>query len=165
MARAAQVRETKPEEQDNANAAEDQDNVADAPAEGSDSPVLDLTDAAVKRLIKTAKARGYVTLDELNSVMPSEEVTSDQIEDIYSMLADMGITVVESEEETENVVAKVEGEESTETAVIKVEAAKLPPTARMTRCACTCARWGRSSFFHARAKLPLPSVLRRAARR
>ena len=72
MARAAQVRESKPEEQDNTNAAEDQDNVADAPAEGSDSPVLDLTDAAVKRLIKTAKARGYVTLDELNSVMPSD---------------------------------------------------------------------------------------------
>jgi RNA polymerase primary sigma factor len=126
MARAAQVRETKPEDQDNASAAEDQDNAADVPAEGSDSPVLDLTDAAVKRLIKTAKAKGYVTLDELNSVMPSEEVTSDQIEDIYSMLADMGITVVESEEETENVVAKVEGEESSETAVIKVEAAKLP---------------------------------------
>src|SRR3990170_707014 len=126
MARAAQVRETKPEDQDNANAAEDQDNAADVPAEGSDSPVLDLTDAAVKRLIKTAKAKGYVTLDELNSVMPSEEVTSDQIEDIYSMLADMGITVVESEEETENVVAKVEGEESSETAVIKVEAAREP---------------------------------------
>ncbi|MGB8313136.1 MAG: RNA polymerase sigma factor RpoD [Aestuariivirga sp.] len=126
MARAAQVRDAKPEDQDNANAAEDQDNTADAPAEGADSPVLDLSDAAVKRLIKTAKARGYVTLDELNSVMPSEEVTSDQIEDIYSMLADMGITVVESEEETENVVAKVEGEESSETAVIKVEAAKLP---------------------------------------
>ena len=126
MARAAQTRETKPEEPENAAQAEDHDNTADAPAEGSDSPILDLSDAAVKRLIKTAKARGYVTLDELNSVMPSEEVTSDQIEDIYSMLADMGITVVESEEETENVVSKVEGEESAETAVIKVEAAKLP---------------------------------------
>ena len=126
MARPAQVRETKQEDQDNTNAADDQDNTTDAPADGSDSPVLDLSDAAVKRLIKTAKARGYVTLDELNSVMPSEEVTSDQIEDIYSMLAEMGITVVESEEETENVVAKVEGDESSETAVIKVEAAKLP---------------------------------------
>ena len=126
MARAAQVRDAKTEDQDNSTAVEDQDNAADAPAEGADSPVLDLSDAAVKRLIKAAKARGYVTLDELNSVMPSEEVTSDQIEDIYSMLADMGITVVESEEETENVVAKVEGEESSETAVIKVEAAKLP---------------------------------------
>ena len=126
MARAAQTRETKQEDQDNSNSADDQDATTDAPADGSDSPVLDLSDAAVKRLIKTAKARGYVTLDELNSVMPSEEVTSDQIEDIYSMLADMGITVVESEEETENVVAKVEGDESSETAVIKVEAAKLP---------------------------------------
>ena len=126
MARAAQTRETKQEDQDNSNSADDQDTTTDVPADGSDSPVLDLSDAAVKRLIKTAKARGYVTLDELNSVMPSEEVTSDQIEDIYSMLADMGITVVESEEETENVVAKVEGEESSETAVIKVEAAKLP---------------------------------------
>jgi RNA polymerase primary sigma factor len=126
MARPAQVRETKQEDQDNANTAEDQDNAADTTSDGSDSPVLDLSDAAVKRLIKTAKARGYVTLDELNSVMPSEEVTSDQIEDIYSMLADMGITVVESEEETENVVAKVEGDESSETAVVKVEAAKLP---------------------------------------
>jgi RNA polymerase primary sigma factor len=126
MARPVPTRDTKQEDQDNANTAEDQDNTAEAPADGSDSPVLDLSDAAVKRLIKTAKARGYVTLDELNSVMPSEEVTSDQIEDIYSMLADMGITVVESEEETETVVSKVEGDESSETAVVKVEAAKLP---------------------------------------
>ncbi len=126
MARPVPARDTKQDDQDNANTAEDQDNTTDAPADGSDSPVLDLSDAAVKRLIKTAKARGYVTLDELNSVMPSEEVTSDQIEDIYSMLADMGITVVESEEETETVVSKVEGDESSETAVVKVEAAKLP---------------------------------------
>jgi RNA polymerase primary sigma factor len=126
MARAATPREPKPEEQDNANAAEDAEAGPEAPAEGQDSPVLDLTDAAVKRLIKTAKARGYVTLDELNAVMPSDEVTSDQIEDIYAMLADMGITVVESEEESENVVAKVEGEESTETALMKVETPKVP---------------------------------------
>jgi RNA polymerase primary sigma factor len=125
MARPAQVREPKAEDQDNT-PQEEQDNAPETPAEAGDSPVLDLSDAAVKRMIKAAKARGYVTLDELNSVMPSEEVTSDQIEDIYAMLADMGITVVESEEETENVVAKVEGEESTETAVMKVEAAKVP---------------------------------------
>ena len=150
MARPAQTRETKQEDQDNTNAADDQDTTTDAPADGSDSPVLDLSDAAVKRLIKTAKARGYVTLDELNSVMPSEEVTSDQIEDIYSMLAEMGITVVESEEETENVVAKVEGDESSETAVIKVEAAKLPtdrtdaprsrPAGGTRRCSARCGR-------------------------
>jgi RNA polymerase primary sigma factor len=98
----------------------------EAVADGSDGPVLDLSDAAVKRLIKTAKARGYVTLDELNAVLPSEEVTSDQIEDIYSMLAEMGITVVESEEETESVVAKVDEPESSETALMKVEAPKAP---------------------------------------
>ena len=101
---------------------------AEAPEASSDTdgPVLDLNDAAVKRLIKLAKARGYVTLDELNAVLPSEEVTSDQIEDIYSMLAEMGITVVESEEETENVAAKVEEIESSETALMKVDAPKPP---------------------------------------
>jgi RNA polymerase primary sigma factor len=99
---------------------------ADANDNGADGPVLDLSDAAVKRLIKLAKARGYVTLDELNAVLPSEEVTSDQIEDVYAMLAEMGITVVESEEENESVVAKVEEIESSETALMKVEAPKLP---------------------------------------
>jgi RNA polymerase primary sigma factor len=98
----------------------------EAPEAGTDQPLLDLSDAAVKRMIKTAKARGYVTLDELNSVLPSDEVTSDQIEDIYGMLAEMGITVVESEEETENVVAKVEEETSGTTEIMKVDAPKLP---------------------------------------
>ncbi len=66
-----------------------------------DSPLLDLSDAAVKRMIKLAKRRGFVTHDELNAVLPSEEVTSDQIEDIYAMLSEMGISVVESEETEE----------------------------------------------------------------
>ena len=95
--------------------------------ETTDGPIIDLNDAAVKRLIKTAKARGYVTLDEINTVLPSEEVTSDKIEDVYTMFAEMGITVVESEEDTENLVAKAEeGEISSETALMKVEAPKLP---------------------------------------
>ena len=63
-----------------------------------DSPLLDLSDAAVKKLIKAGKAAGYVTYDQLNAVLPSEEVTSEQIEDMMAMLSDMGITVVESEE-------------------------------------------------------------------
>ena len=70
-----------------------------------DSPLLDLSDAAVKKMIKAAKARGYVTLDELNTVLPSEEVTSDQIEDLYAMLSDMGINVVEQEEGDDEKVA------------------------------------------------------------
>ena len=61
-------------------------------------PLLDLTDAGVKKMIKAAKKRGYVTLDQINEVMPSGEVSSDQIEDIYAMLNEMGINVVETEE-------------------------------------------------------------------
>jgi RNA polymerase primary sigma factor len=77
-----------------------------------DSPLLDMSDAAVKRLLKTAKARGYVTYEQLNSVLPSEEVSSDQIEDLYAMLSDMGINVVEQEEGEE--AAEAEGEEAAE---------------------------------------------------
>jgi RNA polymerase primary sigma factor len=69
-------------------------------AHEKDAPVLDLSDAAVKRLIKTARARGFVTLDQLNSVL-SQEMSTDLIEDTMSMLSDMGITVVESEEAEE----------------------------------------------------------------
>jgi RNA polymerase primary sigma factor len=64
----------------------------------ADGPLLDLSDDAVKKMIKAAKKRGYVTMDELNSVLPSEEVTSEQIEDTMAMLSDMGINVVEDEE-------------------------------------------------------------------
>src|SRR5437764_1649461 len=68
---------------------------------GSDGPLLDLTDAAVKKFIKQAKARGYVTMDELNKVLPSEEVTSEAIEDTLAMLSEMGVNVVEAEEDAE----------------------------------------------------------------
>jgi RNA polymerase primary sigma factor len=72
-----------------------------APAETQDGPVLDMSDAAVKKLIKTAKARGFVTYDELNEVLPSEEVSSEQIEDTMSMLSDMGINVIDTDEAEE----------------------------------------------------------------
>ncbi|HEX5845863.1 MAG TPA: RNA polymerase sigma factor RpoD [Rhodoplanes sp.] len=61
-------------------------------------PLLDLSDAAVRKMIKLAKKRGYVTHDQINAVLPSEEVTSDQIEDVFAMLNEMGINVVEQEE-------------------------------------------------------------------
>ncbi len=69
--------------------------------ETTDSPLLDLSDAAVKRMMKLAKKRGFVTYAELNAVLPSEEVTSDQIEDVYAILNEMGINVVEAEEADE----------------------------------------------------------------
>jgi RNA polymerase primary sigma factor len=69
--------------------------------ETADGPLLDLNDAAVKRMIKLAKKRGFVTYSELNAVLPSEEVSSDQIEDVYAMLSEMGITVSEGEDPDE----------------------------------------------------------------
>src|ERR1700761_9261531 len=75
------------------------DTTTTEPPDGTtDGPLLDLTDAGVKRFIKQAKARGYVTMDELNRVLPSEEVTSEQIEDTLAMLSEMGVNVVENEE-------------------------------------------------------------------
>ncbi len=71
------------------------------PAESQDGPVLDMSDAVVKKLIKTAKARGFVTYDELNEMLPSAEVSSEQIEDTMTMLSDMGINVVDSDETEE----------------------------------------------------------------
>ncbi len=67
--------------------------------EAPDGPILDLSDAAVKKMIKLAKARGFVTHEELNKVLPSEEFTSEQIEDTMAMLSEMGINVVDNEEE------------------------------------------------------------------
>ncbi len=79
---------------------------AEGEREGApDGPLLDLSDDAVKKMIKAAKKRGYVTMDELNSVLPSEEVTSEQIEDTMAMLSDMGINVVEDEETDEGAAA------------------------------------------------------------
>ncbi len=81
--------------------------------ETQDGPVLDLSDASVKKFIKKAKTRGYITHDELNKVLPSDEVNPDQIEDIMSQLSEMGISVVDSEEEGEE-----ESEKKTELATV-----------------------------------------------
>ncbi len=104
----------------------------------TDGPLLDLSDDAVKKMIKLAKKRGYVTMDELNAVLPSEEVTSEQIEDTMAMLSDMGINVVEDDEtgeepEATDTAADAEDDanelaEQTGTAVAAV--AKKEPTDR-----------------------------------
>src|SRR5207244_471729 len=65
-----------------------------------DSPLLDLSDAAVKKLIRSAKKRGYVTHDQIKSL--SEEVNSEQIEDILAMFSEMGVNVVETEETSDD---------------------------------------------------------------
>ncbi|MAU97258.1 MAG: RNA polymerase sigma factor RpoD [Fulvimarina sp.] len=78
-----------------------------------DGPLLDLSDDAVKKMIKAAKKRGFVTMDKLNSML-SEDVTSEQIEDMMTMLSDMGINVVEDDEEGGE--EETEEKESTEVA-------------------------------------------------
>jgi RNA polymerase primary sigma factor len=80
---------------------EKDDKAADAPEKDSPdapSPLLDLSDAAVKKMIKQAKKRGFVTFDQLNEVLPSDQTSPEQIEDIMSMLSDMGINVTEADD-------------------------------------------------------------------
>ena len=66
--------------------------------DSGDSPLIDMNNRDVKRMIKAAKETGFVTYDALNAVLPSEEFSSEQIEDIMAMLSEMGITVVETDE-------------------------------------------------------------------
>jgi RNA polymerase primary sigma factor len=88
----------------------------DGPETPPDSPPFDFWDDAVKKLIRGAKKRGYVTHDQINALLPSEEVKSEQIEDILVMFSEMGVNVVETketepEETPENVKEEPEGEE------------------------------------------------------
>src|SRR6188508_2867485 len=74
---------------------------ADA-ADAGDAPLLDLNDASIKKLIARAKKRGFVTYDEINEALPQDQMNSEQIEDIMSAINEMGINVVENEEEAED---------------------------------------------------------------
>ena len=65
----------------------------------SDSPILDLNNSAIKALIKKGKVSGFVTLDDLNSALPPGEYSSEQIEDIHSAIIDMGLNIVDQQEE------------------------------------------------------------------
>ncbi|MBF0664935.1 MAG: RNA polymerase sigma factor RpoD, partial [Brevundimonas sp.] len=95
----------------------------------SDGPLLDLTDAGVKKFIKQAKARGYVTMEDLNKVLPSEEVTPDAIEDTLAMLSEMGVNVVEAEEDAE----QKEGEGGEVAATAETAVAETPAKAAYDR--------------------------------
>ncbi|MFL2771924.1 MAG: RNA polymerase sigma factor RpoD [Rhodospirillaceae bacterium] len=70
--------------------------------EEGDSPLLDSTNASVKKLIQVAKEKGYITYEQLNAALPSEEMSSEQIEDTMSMLSEMGINVVEEEDQDDD---------------------------------------------------------------
>src|SRR3989449_1253876 len=114
MATTAKTMQVKDKEKD--------DKAADAPEKDSPdapSPLLDLSDAAVKKMIKQAKKRGFVTFDQLNEVLPSDTTSPEQIEDIMSMLSDMGINVSEAEE-ADSEEEKEEADDDTDNDLVEV---------------------------------------------
>jgi RNA polymerase primary sigma factor len=82
--------------------------------EGRETPVLDLSDTAVKELVRTAKKRGYIAHDQINALLVSKEINSEQIENILAEFSEMGINVVETEEPRleEEAAAREEPEEA-----------------------------------------------------
>ncbi|WP_308814377.1 RNA polymerase sigma factor RpoD [Sphingomonas sp. GV3] len=86
-------------------------------ADTGDAPLIDLNDASVKKLIARAKKRGYITYDQLNEAIPQGEMSSDQLEDIMSALNEMGVNIVENEEQGEDGESEEDsndGDEATE---------------------------------------------------
>ncbi len=89
-------------------------NAVEAPEarEESEAPLLDSVAQSIKRMVAKSKERGYVTYDELNAALPADQVSSEQIEDTMTMLSELGVNIVESEEgEAE---AEAEAEAATE---------------------------------------------------
>ncbi|WP_295042557.1 RNA polymerase sigma factor RpoD [uncultured Paracoccus sp.] len=92
---------------------------------------LDMSQAAVKRMIADARERGYITYDQLNAALPPEHASSEQIEDVMSMLSEMGINVIEDEdgaEEPEGGAVAVVGSTSREVAISTSDTEKLDRT-------------------------------------
>ena len=97
-----------------------------------DAPLIDLNEASVKKLIAKAKKKGYVTYDELNDALPQGEMSSDQIEDIQSALSDMGVQIVESDEDAEAAAEEADEVEEITTDTKKDSKATAKPAAKKT---------------------------------
>ena len=69
--------------------------------DGGDGPLIDLANKDIKKLLQKAKERGYVTYDEINEAMPEDQISSEQIEDTMATLSEMGVNIVENEDELE----------------------------------------------------------------
>src|ERR1700756_1792298 len=116
MASKAKTLQVKDKEKDEKAADAPEKDTAEAP-----SPLLDLSDAAVKKMIKQAKKRGFVTFDQLNEVLPSDTTSPEQIEDIMSMLSDMGINVTEADEaDSEEEKQEDAGDDDTDNELVEV---------------------------------------------
>ena len=83
---------------------------ATATEQDADATLLDTQSASVKRLIARGRERGYITFDELNAVLPPDQMSSEQIEDVMAVLSEMGIQVVENEDHEDAEVAREEEE-------------------------------------------------------
>ena len=101
--------------------------------ETPDAPLIDATGAAIKKLVLKGKERGYVTYDELNDALPPDEVSSEQIEDAMARLSEIGVNVVEEEEETEEPAEAAEEQERGDSETVSRAAAAPRSRARPHR--------------------------------
>src|SRR2546423_1383240 len=83
---------------------------AETREEAAEAPLLDTIAIAIKKMVARGKERGYLTYDELNAALPQDQVSTDQLEDTMTMLSEMGINVIESEESEEPAEPEAEGE-------------------------------------------------------
>ncbi|MBN9594906.1 MAG: RNA polymerase sigma factor RpoD [Afipia sp.] len=124
MATKAKTAAIKDKDKDQKAAETPEKDSADAP-----SPLLDLSDAAVKKMIKQAKKRGFVTFDQLNEVLPSDTTSPEQIEDIMAMLSDMGINVSESDDANdEDEEKQEEADDETDNELVEVTSKAVTET-------------------------------------
>src|SRR6201997_2875786 len=82
--------------------------VTETREEAAEAPLLDSVAAAIKRMLARGKERGYLTYDELNAALPHDQVSSEQIEDTMTMLSELGVNLIESEESEEPAAAEAE---------------------------------------------------------
>jgi RNA polymerase primary sigma factor len=82
--------------------------VTETREEAAEAPLLDIVAAAIKKMLARGRERGYVTYDELNAALPPDQVSSEQIEDTMTMLSELGVNVIESEENDEPAAAEAE---------------------------------------------------------
>ena len=118
--------------------------------EGPETPLLDLSDAAVKALIRSAKKRGYVTHDQINALLSSEEVKSEQIEDILAKFSEMGVNVTRPRKPSPKMRARARSPTTRRRAKASWSRSspssrpspgpRTPPSAPTTPCACISAK-------------------------
>src|SRR5262249_7359582 len=85
---------------------------AEAREDVAEAPLLDSIAVAIKKMVARGKERGYLTYDELNAALPQDQVSSEQIEDTMTMLSELGINLIESEESEEPAEAEAEDGET-----------------------------------------------------